>query len=79
VESVLYSFPKSSDSGDNGWTDENMAELEIELGLALGEQLVKSLSVGIPTSPSPRSAEASQDEIQNRECSETTGSRPEEL
>ena len=79
VESALHSFPKSSDSGDDGWTDENMAELEKELGLALGEQQVKSSSAGTPTSPSPRSAEASQDEIQSRERSEATGSRPEEL
>jgi len=79
VESALHSFPKSSDSGDDGWTDEIMAELEKELGLALGEQQVKSSSAGTPTSPSPRSAEASQDEIQSRERSETTGSRPEEL
>jgi hypothetical protein len=56
-----------------------MAELEKELGLALGEQQVESSSAGTPTSPSPRSAEAPQDEIQSRERSETTGSRPEEL
>lgn len=31
VESALHSLPKSSDSGDDGWTDENMAELEKEL------------------------------------------------
>jgi hypothetical protein len=34
VESALHSLPKSSDSGDDGWIDENMAELEKELGLA---------------------------------------------
>jgi hypothetical protein len=79
VESALYSLPKSSDSGDNGWTDENMAELEKELGLALGEQQVKSSSASIPTSSSPRSAETLQDEIQSRERSETTVSRPEKL
>jgi hypothetical protein len=50
-----------------------------ELGLALGEQLVESSSAGIPTSPSPRSAEVPQDEIQSRERSETAGGRPEEL
>jgi hypothetical protein len=32
VESTLHSLPKSCDSGDDGWTDENMAELEKELG-----------------------------------------------
>jgi hypothetical protein len=37
VESALHSLPKSSDSGDDGWTDENMADLEKELGLVLGE------------------------------------------
>lgn len=79
VESALHSLPKSSDSGDDGWTDDSMAELEKELGLALGEQQVESSSASTPTSPSPRSAEAPQDEIQSRECSETTGSRPEEL
>jgi hypothetical protein len=44
VESALYSLPKSFDSGDNGLTDENMAELEKELGLALGEQQMESSS-----------------------------------
>jgi hypothetical protein len=34
VESALHPLPKSSDSGDDGWTDENMAELEKEPGLA---------------------------------------------
>jgi hypothetical protein len=34
---------------------------------------------GTPTSPSPHPAKAPQDEIQSREYSETTGSRPEEL
>jgi hypothetical protein len=56
-----------------------MAELEKELGLALKEQQVESSSAGTPTSPSPRSVEAPQDETQSRERSETTGSRPEEL
>jgi hypothetical protein len=79
VESALHSLPKPSDSGDNGWTDENMAELEKELGLALEEQQVKSLLAGAPTSPSPRSVEAPQDEILSRERTETTGSRSEEL
>ena len=38
VEPALHSLPESSDNGDDGWTDENIAELEKELGLALGEQ-----------------------------------------
>ena len=58
---------------------EKMAELEKELGLALGEQQVESLSARTATSPSPRSAEAAQDEIQSPERSETTSSRPEDL
>jgi hypothetical protein len=67
------------DSGDDGWTDEDTAELEKELGLALEEQRVESSSAGTPTSPSPRSVEAPQSEIQSREHTETTGSRLEEL
>jgi hypothetical protein len=34
VESTLHSLPKPFDSGDGGWTDEEAAELETELGLA---------------------------------------------
>jgi hypothetical protein len=49
-----------------------MAELEKELGLALGEQQLESLSARTPTSLSPLSAEAPQDKIQSRERSETT-------
>jgi hypothetical protein len=79
VESVLHFIPNSSDSGDDGWTDESMAELEKELGLVLGEQQVESLLAGTPTSLSPRSVEAPQDEIQSQERSETTGGRQEEL
>jgi hypothetical protein len=69
--------PQPSTTGDDGWTDDLFDELDKELGLALMEQ-GKSLSAGAPTS-SPRSAEALQDEIQSRECTETTGSRPAEL
>jgi hypothetical protein len=56
-----------------------MAELEKELGLALEEEQGKSPSAGTPTSPSPCSVEALQDEAQSREYTETTGSRLEEL
>lgn len=56
-----------------------MAELEKELGLALGEQQVESSSAGTLASPSLRSAKAPQDDIQTRQRSETTGGRPEEL
>jgi hypothetical protein len=79
VESALRSLPKLPDSGDDGWTDESMAELAKELGLALEEEQGESPLAGTPTSPSPRSAEAPRDETQSRERSETTGSRPEEL
>lgn len=79
VEPALCSFPKLSDSGNNGWTEENMARLEKELGLVLEVEQVKSPFASAPTSPSPRSVEAPRDEIQSRERSETTGSRPEEL
>ena len=79
VESALYSLTQSSNSGDNELTDENMAELEKELGLALGEQQVESSSAGTPASLSLRSAEAPQDDIQGRQRSKTTGGIPEEL
>jgi hypothetical protein len=78
VESAFHFLPKPSDSSDDGWTDESMAELEKELGLALEEEQVKSPFAGAPTS-SPRSVEAPQDKIQSRERSETTGSILEEL
>ena len=55
-----------------------MTELEKELGLALEEQQVESLSASAPTSLSPCSVEAPQNESQSRERSHTTGSRPEE-
>jgi hypothetical protein len=79
VEFALHSLPKLPDSGDDGWTEDSMTELEKELGLAWKEQQVESSSAGTPTSPSPRSAEAPQDETQIRERTENTGSRPEEL
>jgi hypothetical protein len=66
VESALHSLPKSSNDGDDGWTDENTAELEKELGLALEEEQVKLLFAGAPTSPSPRPVEAPQNETQSR-------------
>jgi hypothetical protein len=79
VEPALCSFPKPSDSANDRWTKENMAELEKEPGLALEEEQGKSPSAGTPTSPSPRLVEAPQDETWSREISETTGSRSEEL
>jgi hypothetical protein len=79
VEFAVHSLPILPDSGDDGWTDDSMAELDKELGLALEEQQVESSSAGTPTSPSPRSVEAPQDETQIRERTENTSSRPEEL
>jgi hypothetical protein len=76
VEPVLLSLPRPFDSGNDGWTDENMAEFERELVLALDEEQVKSPFASAPTPPSPRSVEAPQDEIQSRERS---GGGPEEL
>jgi hypothetical protein len=79
VESAPHSLPKPSNNVDDGWTDDSMAELEKELGLALEEEQVESSSASAPTSPSPRPVKAPQDEIQNRKRSEATGSTPEEL
>jgi hypothetical protein len=53
--------------------------LEKVLRLALEEKQAKLPFAGAPTSPSPYSVEAPQDEIQNRERSETTRGRSEEL
>jgi hypothetical protein len=78
VEPTPHSLPKPSDNGDDGWTEDHMAELEKELGLALVEQ-VNSSSASAPSSPRPRSVQASQDESKSRESTEITGSRPEEL
>lgn len=45
-----YSLPKPSDSGDDGCTDEDTAELEKELGLALEKQQVESSLACTPPS-----------------------------
>ena len=34
---MLHSLPKPSNSGDNRWTNKNIAKLEKELGVALEE------------------------------------------
>jgi hypothetical protein len=73
-----HSLPKPSHTGDDGWTDNLLAELDKELGLALIEQ-GNSSPASTPSIPRPCSVEAVQDEIQRRECTETTGSRPAEL
>jgi len=77
VESAPHSVPKLPDNGDDGLTDDSMAELEKELGLALVEQ-VNSSSPSVPSSPRRSSVEATQDKIKSRERTETTGSRLEE-
>jgi hypothetical protein len=64
IESALHSLPKPS-GGDDGWTDESMAGLEKELGLALEEQQVELSLAGIPTSPSLRLVKAPPDETHN--------------
>jgi hypothetical protein len=38
MEPAPHSLPKPSNNGDDGWTDDSMAELEKELGLALEEE-----------------------------------------
>ncbi|CZR67725.1 uncharacterized protein PAC_17624 [Phialocephala subalpina] len=78
MESAVHSLPKPSDSGDNKWINDSIAELEKELELALAEQK-NSLSASAPTPSRPRSIEARQDEIQSRKRTETTGSKPKEL
>src|SRR6266536_2425361 len=78
VESAPHSLPRPSDNGDAGWTEDSMAELEREVGLALVAQVMSS-PASVPNSPRPpRSVEAPQDEGQSQDRSETTGSRPEE-
>lgn len=79
VKSALHSLLKLSDSGDDEWTDENMAELKKELGLTLKEQQVKSSLVGTSIFSSSCSVEASQNETQSWDRTETTSSRSEEL
>jgi hypothetical protein len=77
VELAPHSLPKPSHNGDDGWTEDSIAELEREVGLALVDQ-VQSIAARAPNSPRSRSVEALQDGIQSRECTETTGSRLEE-
>jgi hypothetical protein len=57
VEPAPYSLPKLPNNGDNGWTDDGMAELEKELELALVEQVSLSWA-SAPSSPRPRLVEA---------------------
>ncbi|KAH6661755.1 hypothetical protein B0J14DRAFT_663176 [Halenospora varia] len=72
-----HSLPKPSNTGDDGWTEDSMAELEEEMGLAIVEQ-AKSPPAGAPSSSHPPRSEESQDEIRSRQRSETAGSRLEE-
>ncbi|KAH6668337.1 hypothetical protein B0J14DRAFT_160406 [Halenospora varia] len=74
VESAPHSLPKLPDSGDDGWTDDSMAELETELGMALEEQ------GNSPSASTPRSAEPSHLQIdQEHDQSRTSNLRSEEL
>jgi hypothetical protein len=57
VESILHSLPKPSDSSNDRWTNESMAELEKELVLAYKKQKVDSLLASIPLFPSSCSVE----------------------
>ena len=77
VESAPHSLPEPSDNGDDGWTEDSMAEFEKEVRRALVEHVEPSLA-STPNSLRPRSVEASQDESQNQVRSETTCSKPEE-
>jgi hypothetical protein len=77
LEPAPFSLFRPSNNGDDGGTNDGMAELEEELGWTLEEQ-VKSTSASAPTPSNPRSVEALPDEIQTRRHSETTGSRQEE-
>ena len=79
AEPAPYSLPKPSNSGDGGWTDEDTAELEKELVLACEKQQVDLSSACTPPSPSSRSVEEPQNEIQSRERIGTTGGILEEL
>jgi len=80
IEVVTQSISvESSNSCNNGWTDENMAELENELRLALEEEQVGSSSAGTPTSLSTHSVETSQNETRSGEGTQAIVGRPEEL
>jgi len=63
VEPVVHFLLKPFDSGNNEWTDDSMAELEKELGLALEKQQVKLSLAGILTFLSPCLVEVPKIEI----------------
>ena len=79
IASTPPSLPKPpSDNGDNGWTNECVAEMEKDLDLAIVEQ-VDASSTNLPESPPVRSVETPHLESQSQECNETSGSTPEEM
>ncbi|KAH8591194.1 hypothetical protein B0O99DRAFT_690798 [Bisporella sp. PMI_857] len=78
VEGASHSLPETSNNGDDGWTDNSMAELEKELWLALEKQVDSSLA-NSPSLLLARSAEAPQDKIKSGEHAKASSSRPEEL
>jgi hypothetical protein len=66
----------ASDTGDDGWTKDRMADFEKEVDWALVEH-VQSTPANASGSPCPHLAEAPQDEIRSGGYTEA-GSRPEE-
>ncbi|KAH6675954.1 hypothetical protein B0J14DRAFT_375526 [Halenospora varia] len=67
VESAVHSLPEPFDSGYDGWTDDSVAELETELGMALEEQ------GNSPSASTPRSAEPSHHQIDQEHDQSGTG------
>lgn len=73
-----HSSNQKPNDSNNGWTEDQAAELEYELTLALGEQGNPS-STRAPSSPRSRLAVALQDDTTTQECTEITISGREEL
>ncbi|KAG0645128.1 hypothetical protein D0Z07_9189 [Hyphodiscus hymeniophilus] len=76
AESAPHFLPELSAHGDDGWTEDCMAELEREVRLALVGHM-QSSTTRAPTPPRSRSVEASQDGIQSRDRG-TAGGRSDE-
>ena len=79
VEPALSSLTKSSNSGDDGWTDKSSAELEAELDLAWREQQRESISANTTASQNLPLPEAPQNRVQSRKQCENTDDTTEEL
>jgi hypothetical protein len=80
VSNITAEPPSSLTSlldGNNGWTDDSVAELEAGVELALSEE-VNSLLTSASSSPR-HSVDPSQDDINSQEYTETASVRPEEL